>query len=220
MPATRARRTRVVLETATRHEAERVPIVVIKVGGSLLTSPQLTSRLEWLLDRRSNARVVLLTGGGATADIVRQWQSLHGLSEEESHRLALEAMAFNELLLQTLMPQCCLAGDLEEIEQAWSERLAPVLRTRQFVREMELTRDERIPQAWEMTSDSIAAWCGDVIGASELILAKSVDLPSDATLESARNDRLVDRRFGTERYPQRVSWVNLRAERPTLIEWL
>lgn len=220
MSASRARRTRVVLETVTRFESERRPVVAIKIGGSLLDFPDLIGRIEWLLEQRPEARPLLICGGGAAADMVRKWQQLHGLSDLQAHELALAAMAFNEQLLHAALPDSRLVSDLLDLEESWERQQRPILQAQAFVHEMETLMSEPVPASWDMTSDSIAAWCGELAGAGELILAKSADLPKDATRESARDDGLVDEAFGHHRCPEHVSWVNLRAGMPVLAKWV
>jgi 5-(aminomethyl)-3-furanmethanol phosphate kinase len=217
--ASRARRTRVVLETVTRFESEQRPVVAIKIGGSLLRLPDLIERIEWLLEQRHEARPILICGGGAAADIVRDWQQLHGLSDLQAHELALAAMAFNEQLLHAALPQSRLVRDLVELEEAWEHHERPILQAQQFIHEMESMLSEPVPASWDMTSDSLAAWCGELAGAGELILAKSIDLPEHASRESARAAGLVDEAFGHHRCPEHVTWVNLRSDTLTLSAW-
>src|SRR5690606_12843392 len=177
-------------------------------------------RIERLLEQRPEARPLLICGGGAAADMVRKWQQLHGLSDLQAHELALAAMAFNEQLLHAALPDSRLVSDLLELEESWERQQRPILQAQAFVHEMETLMSEPVPASWDMTSDSIAAWCGELAGAGELILAKSADLPKDATRESARDDGLVDEAFGHHRCPEHVSWVNLRAGSPVLAEWV
>jgi 5-(aminomethyl)-3-furanmethanol phosphate kinase len=217
--ASRARRTRVVLETVTRIESERWPVVAIKVGGSLLSLPELIERIEWLLDQRPHARPLLICGGGAAADTVRRWQQMHGISDLQAHELALAAMSFNEQLLHSALPHSRLVRDLVELEQAWEHGRWPILQVRAFLHEMQALLVEPLPASWETTSDSIAAWCGELAGATELVLAKSTDLPAHSTLDSARAAGLVDKAFGHHRRPEHLAWVNLRSDWPVLSEW-
>lgn len=219
MSASRARRTRVVVETVARFESEQRPVIAVKIGGSLLSLPDLIERIEWLLEQRPGTRPLLICGGGAAADTVRQWQQMHGISDLQAHELALAAMTFNELLLHSALPESRLVKDLVELEEAWEQHQRPILQAEAFIREMEPLVEEPVPASWDMTSDSIAAWCGELAGAAELILAKSTDLPEHCTLDSARAAGLVDEAFGHHRRPDHYAWVNLRSEQPVLFEW-
>jgi 5-(aminomethyl)-3-furanmethanol phosphate kinase len=208
-----------VVETIARFESEQQPVVAIKIGGSLLNLPDLVERIEWLLEQRADARPLLICGGGAAADMVRQWQQMHGLSDLQAHDLALAAMGFNELLLQAALPDSRLVRDLVELEEAWEHQQRPILQAQAFIDEMQPLVDEPVPASWEMTSDSIAAWCGELAGAAELVLAKSTDLPEGCTLDVARSAGLVDEAFGHHRRPEHLAWVNLRSEHPVLSQW-
>lgn len=219
MSASRARRIRVVLESVSRQEREKTPVVAIKIGGSLLSFPQLLERIEWLLEQRAGSHVMLICGGGQAADMVRSWQQWHGISDRQAHHLALAGMAFHERLLQSALPNSRLVENLVDLENAWNDGVRPILQAGAFIDEMDLLLDEPLPATWEMTSDSIAAWCGHFAGADELILAKSTDLPGNCSFASAREAGLVDAAFGGQRCPQSVGWVNLRAERPRLVDW-
>ena len=64
--------------------------IVVKLGGSVVRSPEL---LAWL-DAIANAQVpiVVVPGGGALADEVRACQSRLGFGDASAHRMALLAM--------------------------------------------------------------------------------------------------------------------------------
>ncbi len=73
---------------AARHSAGG-PLVV-KLGGSVIRSPDLASWLEAIVDAR--APVVVVPGGGALADEVRACQASLGFGDGAAHRMALLAM--------------------------------------------------------------------------------------------------------------------------------
>ena len=90
-----------------------MPLVVYKLGGSLLTLSDLDRRVTSLLQQsvplapqsaigRSLDRAILV-GGGQAADVVRTWDRRHKLGPERSHELALAAMGFNARLVRSLV---------------------------------------------------------------------------------------------------------------------
>ena len=79
--------------------------VVVKVGGSLLAWPELRSRLSAWLTTLSPAEVVLIPGGGAAADAVRELDRVHGLGDETAHWLAIRAMTLNAHFLAALVAE-------------------------------------------------------------------------------------------------------------------
>lgn len=204
-------------------------VVVLKVGGSLFSLPDLSRRVEYVLQQRSDCRVLLVCGGGEAADIVRKWQSRFGLDDEAAHWLAFRAVTLNEGLLAQLVPRSVIVDDLEGAARAWSESRRPILCVERFVRRTEPECDQPLPHNWDVTSDSIAAWVAHRCEAEELLLAKSVDLPAGIALVAAAHQALVDRHFPrlvtnrserTSGPSQTISWINLRCERPIVQPWL
>jgi aspartokinase-like uncharacterized kinase len=87
---------------------------VIKLGGSLLSHPQLVVRLrQWLEvllgDPRPTTgpttRLVWIVGGGLLADAIRQWDQLHQLGERRCHELCLELLSTTARVAQPLIAQ-------------------------------------------------------------------------------------------------------------------
>jgi len=186
--------------------------VVAKVGGSLYDLPELGSRLRAWLAELGPARVLLVPGGGATADVIREFDRCHALGEEVSHWLALHALTLNAHFLTRLLSRF----------GPGSARVQ-VLDAQAFVQ-----ADEGQPgclaHCWEATSDSVAARVAVVKQAAELVLLKSVTVPEQLTWEEASRYGWVDSLF-----PQiirqasglRVRAVNLRdryqAERSSVL---
>ena len=77
--------------------------IVYKVGGSLFDLPGLPRRIAAVLSQRPETRPLLIAGGGAAADVVRQWDAVHALGEERAHWLALFSMMLGERLLAALL---------------------------------------------------------------------------------------------------------------------
>lgn len=195
---------------------------VYKVGGSLLTLPDLSERLRDLLDRRQERRPLLIVGGGTVADVVRGWDRLHGLGEERAHRLALTSLRLNEALLAELLPRACIVNGRDEAADAWSDDRFPILSAENFLarEETSVAPGERLPHTWDVTSDSIAAWVVLRWPADELILLKSVSLPGDHDALSSGTGGLVDRHFRQMalRLP-RIGWVNFRSADGVVQRW-
>ena len=78
--------------------------MVVKVGGSLFDWPDLGPRLRQWLAANAPREVILVPGGGPTADVIRTLDRTHGLGDEAAHWLALRAMAVNAELLAALLP--------------------------------------------------------------------------------------------------------------------
>ncbi len=199
-----------------------VPIVVLKVGGSLLSLPDLAARLDSVvqeLRKRGHSRLLIVCGGGEAADIVRRWHTLYGLPDERAHWLAFRAVSFNEQLLAHLLPDAVMTQTREQMQTAWSSERLPILAAEPFVRAEEPHTDEPLPHNWSVTSDSIAAWVARQIGSDRVVLLKSCGLPEGLSLQDAAVQRLVDSYFPTVASTLNLSWGDLRADVPKLIEW-
>jgi aspartokinase-like uncharacterized kinase len=182
-------------------------LAVVKIGGSLYDLPDLAWRLSgWLPQAGSDA--MLVPGGGPTADVVREFDRVHHLGEEQAHRLALHALQLNAHFLKSLLPTATI---IDHPEQA-ADGLR-ILNPLAF-----LNRDERLPPCWAVTSDSIAARAAVVSGAERLILLKSVTIPDGVSWEEAGERGFVDawfaRTLADASPPLQVRAVNFREWSP------
>ncbi|MCX7190459.1 MAG: uridylate kinase [Methylotenera sp.] len=145
---------------------------IIKIGGSLLGSPELLRWLEVLV-KFSKGHVIIVPGGGLFADAVREAQKLTNASDAVAHQLALLAMDQFGLLLAGMNDGLVTASsELEIAERGWQHRAMVWLPSQMIL------ADQSIPQNWQVTSDSLSAWLANKLGAEQLILVKSKSLIS------------------------------------------
>jgi len=171
------------------------PILVIKLGGSLLDCPAWPDRLARLLASRPEARPVLIVGGGKFADTLRDLDSIHALGELRSHALALRILDATAQIAAALLPGSVVVDDVADLPLTWASGSTPVLAPRRFL-ELDDRSPDPLPHAWTTTTDSIAARVAVRLRASELILLKSLPLPPEApTWEDAAALGLVDPEF-------------------------
>jgi aspartokinase-like uncharacterized kinase len=184
--------------------------VVVKVGGSLFDLPGLAGRLEDWLARHGPAHFLLVPGGGAAADVVRDLDRHHALGEEKSHWLALRALSLNARFLRALLPSSRI------VSRPWRKSASGpgVLDAHAFAR-LDDRAPGRLPHIWEVTSDSVAARAAVVGGATELVLLKSATVQG-MSWGAAAEAGLVDAHFpGMVRGAAfRVSALNFREWRP------
>jgi aspartokinase-like uncharacterized kinase len=170
------------------------PVVVVKVGGSLLDWPELPVRLGRYVEARSDRRLVLIVGGGRFADVLRDLDARHALGEARSHALALRVLDLTAWILADLLPGSRVVEAVESLPAAWSSGLVPILAPRRF-----LERDDRgespLPHAWTTTTDAIAARVAVRLDADELALLKSAPLPTGVDRSKAAALGLVDAEF-------------------------
>jgi aspartokinase-like uncharacterized kinase len=192
--------------------------VVIKVGGSLYDWPELAPRLgAWLQPfLRSSTSLLVVPGGGATADVVRRLDRVHGLGEEASHWLALQSLTLNAHFLAALLPQAAVVM-LNDLDCLGRQAVVPILDMFGFAQE-DHRRRGCLPHTWAVTSDSLALRVADVVGARQLVLLKSVAIPAGLDWTQASQCGFVDAYFAealrrrTAEFDVRA--VNLREERP------
>jgi aspartokinase-like uncharacterized kinase len=208
-----------------------MPLVVYKLGGSLLTLTDLDRRLGSLLKQRLPLPVqsspsrplhrVVLVGGGAAADLVRGWDRSHQFGDERSHDLALAAMAFNARLVNALFHNCVLVTKRSSIRRACASGSIALLDPQGALDEAERRSAEPLPRSWDVTSDSIAAYLSIHWRAAALVLVKSSPRPPGQSASDAARRRLVDKYFPqlAGRIPV-VGWTNLRSKRRTVERWL
>ena len=142
---------------------------VVKLGGSLLGTPELKTWLS-ILARQSDGRIVIVPGGGVFADTVRTAQPIGGYDDATAHQMALLAMEQYGLVMKSLQPELVTAAsELEIAERSWQHRAIIWMPSHMAL------ADESIPMNWEVTSDSLSAWLAHKIGADRLVLVKHVE---------------------------------------------
>lgn len=160
---------------------------IVKLGGSLVGNPHLPALLGALA--RRGAPLVLVTGGGPLADGVRALQPRLGLSDAACHRMAILAMEQTAIAFADLASGFLLADTPEAIAEAHAQgRAALWLPAR-----MALAANE-LPESWDLTSDSLAAWLAHQLGAAQLTLVKSAPAPGPTPVDWAASG-LVDPLF-------------------------
>ena len=169
------------------------PERIVKVGGSLFRSDHVGNHVKRWLDSQPTKKTILIAGGGIWADQVRKLYARGGISTGDAHWHAIRTMRLTSFLLSRLTGW------------AWHdnhERLLSAIRQNQdepitydvenFLRTHEpYASGTKLPQSWDVTSDSIAARLTQVCQASELVLLKSVAADS-SDLDAIAQQNVVD----------------------------
>jgi dihydroneopterin aldolase len=163
-------------------------VIVVKLGGSLAEGGALAGWLAALAG--GGGRVVVVPGGGPFADAVRAEQQRHAFSDRAAHHMALLAMEIYALMLADLMPCLVLCRSLAETRNALANGDVPL-----WLPSAMVLADRSIPESWDVTSDSLAAWLGRRLEASTVALVKSVDTPSSLDPSAMAVRGLVDPEF-------------------------
>ena len=158
---------------------------VIKLGGSLLQGRSVTGCLDKIAGL--SGKVAVVPGGGPFAEQVRGMQAMHGFDDVAAHRMAILAMQQTALLLHSLKPGFRLIGAVEELTAVSGAAVWSPLIT-------ELD-SAGISPGWDITSDSLSAWLASRLGATELVLVKSVPLQSANPIPEMQRLGIVDAAF-------------------------
>lgn len=152
---------------------------IIKLGGSLFHTPELSQWLELLAEASQQEPVIIVPGGGPFADEVRHAQRLHRFSDNTAHHMAILAMSQFGLLLADLAPQCSpfyypqQHAEIKNGLHVW-------LPDRSILDIAEL------PHSWEISSDSLALWLSQQLDVTELVMIKR------STVVSSRIKALIE----------------------------
>lgn len=184
---------------------------VVKVGGSLLTSPTLVDDLRRWLSLQPPARTLLLAGGGALVDAIAEQQRSLGFDDYAAHWLCIRAMQIHYEMLAALMPDCervATFGDHVSCDPSSVGRIGWLdpwaLMQHDLACAKATLRLDPLPADWSVSSDSIAARAAKLIGAEDLVLLKS-------TLSSSATEHYVDGYFDiASQGIASVRFVNLR----------
>lgn len=152
--------------TAKSLAAEARPIVV-KLGGSVVRSPELQSWLDAIAV--SPRPVVVVPGGGALADEVRACQATLGFGDAAAHRMALLAMDQLAWAVAGLHRGFAVGDTEAALKRILADGKTPVWAPFTLV-----SNRRDIPETWAVTSDSLALWLAGQLGAERCYLIKSI----------------------------------------------
>lgn len=163
-------------------------MIVVKLGGSLAKARTVHGWLTALA--RGKGRAVVVAGGGAFADTVRGEQERLQFSDRAAHRMALLAMEQYALALADLCAEMTACVSESDMRDALARGFIPV-----WLPTTMALADPDIPESWDVTSDSLAAWLARKLGAGRLILVKSAAPPRPLDPAALAEHGLVDRLF-------------------------
>jgi aspartokinase-like uncharacterized kinase len=143
-------------------------LTVVKVGGGLAREAgdsALRALCAQIAEAGARHRLLVVPGGGAFADAVREHDRRFMLRPETAHWMAILAMDQFGWALADLIPGAACRVDLGPVPDGVVAVLLPAALLRE--------RDP-LPASWDVTADSIAAWVSGAAGARRLVLVKPV----------------------------------------------
>lgn len=160
-------------------------ITVVKLGGSLLAADALLACLQAAI--RLPGRIVTVTGGGVFADLIREQQHILGFTDITAHRMAILAMQQTALFCHGLLPQLTLCTSVGELMTESDHAL--------WLPDWRELDNAGVPANWAITSDSLAAWLAEKLGAERLILVKAAPVDPALDLPQLLSQDLLDAAF-------------------------
>lgn len=149
-------------------------LIVIKLGGSLMRSKELSSWLESIESVSRNSNIVIVPGGGEFADSIRNLQKTYQFDDLAAHQMALLAMCQYGYLLASMNSNFKIIKDTGILRSHFGKQL-PLLWL-----PIDLIEDHsEIPASWDFTSDSIALWLAIKLAAQRLVIVKSKKLDNN-----------------------------------------
>jgi 5-(aminomethyl)-3-furanmethanol phosphate kinase len=143
-------------------------LTVVKVGGGLAREAgdeALRTLCRAIGDAGARHPLLVVPGGAAFADTVREHDSRFELQAATSHRMAIIAMDQFGWLLSDLIPDGVPCTEVAATARGRIPILLPGA----------LLASDPLPASWEVTSDSIAAWVAGAANAGRLVLVKPVE---------------------------------------------
>jgi aspartokinase-like uncharacterized kinase len=184
---------------------------VVKLGGSVIRSSELSSWLEAVA--AASAPVVVVPGGGALADEVRSCQQQLGFGDPAAHRMALLAMDQLAWAVAGVKP----GFEVGTTEQALREIIARG-HVAVWAPYALITGRAGIEESWRLTSDSLALWLAAQLGARRCYIVKSIARTQvHMSAASLARDGVVDEAFPSMHAETGVSTILLgRGDQPAL----
>jgi aspartokinase-like uncharacterized kinase len=145
-------------------------LTVVKVGGGLgrdAGDDALRALCRVVGELAERHPLLVVPGGAAFADAVRDHDRRFGLPATTSHRMAILAMEQFGWLLSELIPGAERCAHLPPPGGLADGRTTVLLPAQSVL--------DGLPASWQVTSDSIAAWVAGHVGADRLVLVKPVD---------------------------------------------
>jgi aspartokinase-like uncharacterized kinase len=147
-------------------------LTVVKVGGGLAREAgdsALRTLCSAIGDAGARHPLLVVPGGAAFADTVREHDTRFDLQAATSHRMAILAMDQFGWLLSDLIPGGVPCSDVAAASAVAARGRTAILLP------VALLASDPLPASWEVTSDSIAAWVAGGGRAARLVLVKPVE---------------------------------------------
>jgi len=164
--------------------------IVVKLGGSLAEgdAQQLSSILK--IVSAAERPCIVVPGGGAFADTVRDAYRQHRMTQAVAHRMALLAMHQTGMMLAGMDARLVCVEALSTVRRALAEGRIPVWLPLKMSAD-----DPHITHDWKTTSDALAARLAERLGKASIVLVKSCTVDPQADAAALARAGIVDATF-------------------------
>jgi len=175
--------------------------LVVKLGGSVVRGRQLANWLDVIADAKRP--IVVVPGGGALADEVRQCQRQLGFDDDTAHRMALLAMDQLAHAIAGLQTGFQVGASDDDLRDTLGRGLVAVWAPSALIADR-----TDLEANWRLTSDSLALWLASRLGAGACYVVKSAPLARGAhSATSLMREGIVD-----EAFPAMLAETGVRTE--------
>ena len=173
-------------DTARRSLSLQPGLAIVKLGGSVVRSPELSAWLDVIA--ACPRPIIVVPGGGALADEVRAAQTTLGFGDGAAHRMALLAMDQLAWAIAGLRDGFEVGDTEAALHQTLGQGRVAVWAPYSLV-----AGRSDIPQSWTVTSDSLALWLGRRLGAECCYVIKSIERSrGEFSAKQLASDGVVD----------------------------
>jgi aspartokinase-like uncharacterized kinase len=180
---------------------------VIKVGGSLLSRPNLPDSLNGWIARQSVAQNLVIVGGGELVDAIRRLDQVRPGDPVVTHWRCVELMETSRMIFASWFDWESLSTREElcrRLKTGFSSDQPTLVAVRSFY---DRNTECDAPLDWRTTSDTIAAILAVTVGAQELVLLKSCVIDPQQNIEALAANDVVD---GTiSRFANRIPLIRV-----------
>jgi len=163
-------------------------LVVVKLGGSLLTRGRELVRFLSDYAKKNELSIVIAPGGGPFAEAVRNLSDQAAISDDAAHWMAVLAMHQYGLFLADGQPEIPVVESIAEIQHAGHICIVLPYKI--------LKADDSLPHTWAVTADTIAAFIAHKLGEKTFIKVTDVDGISDeigSLIKEIRPNELIEK---------------------------
>lgn len=165
---------------------------VIKVGGSLLSSPNLPDSLTRWIERQGVAENLVVVGGGELVDAIRKLDQIRPSDPVKTHWRCIELMEMTRSIFADWFDwdSIITSRQLETVmANEFSSERPTVVAVKAFY---DAATKSTVPMDWCTTSDTIAAILALTVEADELVLLKRCELDPRQSIAGLAASGIVD----------------------------